>query len=40
MKVMLYSVFTEEEFVAALKQMHLTKALGPDGFHALFFQKY
>lgn len=33
-------VFTREEVVTALKQIHLTKALGPDGMSALFYQKY
>ena len=29
-----------EEVERALKQMHLTKSLGPDGMFALFFQRY
>ena len=32
--------FTKEEVVVALKQMHPTKSLGPDGMSTLFFQKY
>ena len=32
--------FTKEEVVATLKQMHPTKAPGPDGMSAIFFQKY
>ena len=32
--------FTREEVVIALQQMHPTKALGPDGMFAIFFQKY
>ena len=32
--------FTREEVITALKQMHPTKALGPDGMSAIFFQKY
>ena len=31
--------FTREEVVAALKQIHPNKALGPDGMSAVFFQK-
>lgn len=30
----------EDEVVVALKQKHLTKALGSDSFHAIFSQKY
>ena len=33
-------VFTREEVVTALKQIHPTKALGPDGMSTLFYQKY
>ena len=32
--------FTKEEVVVALKQLHLTKSLGPNGMSTLFFQKY
>ena len=32
--------FTKEQVLAALKQMHPTKALGPNGMSAIFFQKY
>ena len=32
--------FTREEVVAALQQMHPTKAPSPDGMSTIFFQKY
>lgn len=32
--------FTKEEVVSALKQIHPTKALGPDSMSAVFYQKY
>ncbi|KAL0003813.1 hypothetical protein SO802_011374 [Lithocarpus litseifolius] len=32
--------FTKDEVLTALKQMHPTKAPGPDGMSAVFFQKY
>ena len=36
----LIAAFTREEVVTVLKQMHPTKAQGPDGMSAIFFQKY
>ncbi|KAA3472533.1 reverse transcriptase [Gossypium australe] len=36
----LLSAYSEEEVYKALKEMGSTKALGSDGFPALFFQKY
>ena len=36
----LISTFTRNEVEAALKQMHPTKAPGPDIMYAIFFQKY
>ena len=36
----LITAFTREEVVTALKQMHPTKAPGPDGMSVIFFQKY
>lgn len=30
--------FTAKEVQATLKEMHPTKSLGPDSFHALFYQ--
>ena len=32
--------FTKAEVIKALKAMHPSKAPGPDGFHAAFFQRY
>lgn len=36
----LEEMYTEEEVVIALKQMHPTKAPGPDGMPVLFYKKY
>ena len=33
-------VFTREEVVTALKQIHPTKAPGPDGMSVIFYQRY
>ena len=33
-------VFTREEVVTTLKQIHPTKAPGPDGMSAIFYQRY
>ena len=40
MNASLDRVFTREEVVTALKQIHPTKAPSPDGMSALFYQKY
>ena len=40
MKAELTKNFNREEVVTALKQIHPTKSLGPDGMLANFFQKY
>ena len=32
--------FEEEEVWRALKQMHPTKSLGPDGMSPIFYQRY
>ena len=36
----LIQTFTKSEVEAALKQMHPTKAPGPEGMSTIFFQKY
>lgn len=36
----LLAEFKAEEMWRALKQMHPTKALGPDGMFSIFYQKY
>lgn len=40
MNVELTKVFAEEEIFAALKQMHPSKAPGPDGFSPCFYQRF
>ena len=40
MNQFLIKEFTKEEVEEALKQMHPTKAPGPDGMSTIFFQKY
>ena len=40
MNQFLIQEFTREEVKAALKQMHPTKALSPDGMSAIFLPKY
>ncbi|KAK9950614.1 hypothetical protein M0R45_006095 [Rubus argutus] len=40
MNVVLSKEFTEEEIHSALKQMHPTKAPGPDGFSPCFYQHF
>ena len=40
MNVELTKTFTRDEVIIALKQLHPTKAPGPDGMSAIFFHKY
>lgn len=40
MQHMLSEEFTKEEVFLALKHMHQTKALRPDGMGPIFYQKY
>ena len=40
MNQILINQFTKEEVETTLKQIHLTKALGPNGMSVIFFQKY
>ncbi|MDO7987362.1 reverse transcriptase domain-containing protein, partial [Sweet potato little leaf phytoplasma] len=40
MNIKLMSPFTKEEIENSIKQMFPTKAPGPDGFSAIFYQKY
>ena len=40
MNAELTKAFTRDELTIALKQLHPTKAPGPDGMSAIFFHKY
>ena len=40
MNMELIKEFSKDEILTALKQMHPTKALGPNGMSAIFFHKY
>ena len=40
MNMELIKEFSKDEILTALKQMHLTKAPGPNGMSAIFFHKY
>ena len=40
MNAELTKTFTRDEVIIALKQLHPTKAPGPDGMSAIFFHKY
>ena len=40
MNAKLTKVFTRDEVIIALQQLHPTKAPGPDGMFAIFFHKY
>lgn len=40
MNLKLSKAFTTEEIETAMKQMHLTKAPGPDAMPPIFFQKH
>lgn len=40
MNTTLCAQYSADEVEQALKQMHLHKALGPDGLNPFFFQKY
>ena len=40
MNMKLIKEFSKDKILTALKQMHQTKALGPDGMSTIFFHKY